>query len=107
LDVEVGERVGEDGGDVVVVQVGAEEVLGKIGREKVEVIEPRFPSFFDAGAGSENLFVSRLDDRLASLASSFAGASVLGAGLAIAIFSPSTLMCVFGAVPLAKGTGFL
>ena len=85
------------------VHVGAEELLGKIGREKVEVMEPRFPSFFDAGAGSENRFVSRLEARLAGWASSFAGTSILGAGLAIAIFSPSMFMLVFG----AGGNGFL
>jgi hypothetical protein len=107
LDASVGERAGEDGDDIVVVHVGVEELLGKTGREKVEVMEPRFPSFFDAGAGSENRFVSRLDGCLAGLASSFARTSIPGAGLAMAIFSPSMFMFVFGAAPLAKGTGFL
>jgi len=80
---------GEDGGAVgvavgiefgLLVGLGAEELLGKIGRENVEVIEVRFPSFFEIGVGTEKRFVSLLDARLVTLGVVSTGVSILGAG---------------------------
>jgi hypothetical protein len=90
-----------DGGVNVVVEVGGEELLRIFGREKVEVIEPCFPSFLDTGAGSDKRLVSFLDSRLAGFGTSFTGAFNFGAGLAIRIILLGTFILV------ASGTGFL
>jgi hypothetical protein len=83
------------------VEVGGEEFLRMFGREKVEVIEPRFPSFLDTGDGSDKRFVSLLVSRLAGSGSSFTGAFKLGAGLVRGTISLGIF--VFG----ASDTGIL